>query len=77
MSDDGINMKIGPQTRYIVSTSGRISSIQRYRKLLQDILQLDIAYIPIHSNSSINYEEEEEDIGTRSNVLQVKIEPQQ
>ena len=76
MSDDGINMKIGPQTRYIVSTSGRISSIQRYRKLLQDILQLDIAYIPIHSNSSINYEEEE-DIGTRSNVLQVKIEPQQ
>lgn len=70
---DGINMKIGPQTRYIVSTSGRISSMQRYRKLLQDILQLDIAYIPIHSNSSINYEE---DIG-RSNILQVKIEPQQ
>jgi hypothetical protein len=69
---DGINMKIGPQTRYIVSTSGRISSMQRYRKLLQDILQLDIAYIPIHSNSSIiNYDEEED------NILQVKIEPQQ
>lgn len=69
---DGVNMKIGPQTRYIVSTSGRISSMQRYRKLLQDILQLDIAYIPIHSNSSIiNYDEEED------NILQVKIEPQQ
>ena len=73
---DGINMKIGPQTRYIVSTSGRISSMQRYRKLLQEILQLDLAYIPIHSNSSIinnnNKGEEEED-----NILQVKIEPQQ
>lgn len=69
---DGITMKIGPQTRYIVSTSGRISSMQRYRKLLQDILQLDLAYIPIHSNSLIiNYEEEDD------NILQVKIEPQQ
>jgi len=72
MIDDGINMKIGPQTRYIVSTSGRISSIQRYKKLLQDILQLDIAYIPLHSNSQIH---DEDNMGT--NILQVKIEPQQ
>lgn len=71
---DGITMKIGPQTKYIVSTSGRISSMQRYKKLLQEILQLDLAYIPIHSNSSIviNKKGEEED-----NILQVKIEPQQ
>jgi len=71
---DGITMKIGPQTKYIVSTSGRISSMQRYKKRLQEILQLDLAYIPIHSNSSIiiNNKGEEED-----NILQVKIEPQQ
>jgi shikimate dehydrogenase len=40
-------MKITSTTRYIISTSGRASSIERYRRLLQDILQLDIAYLPI------------------------------
>ncbi|QHT70217.1 shikimate dehydrogenase [Rhodocytophaga rosea] len=40
-------MKITATTQYIISTSGRASSIERYRRLLQDILQLDIAYLPI------------------------------
>jgi shikimate dehydrogenase len=42
-------MKITSTTQYIISTSGRASSIERYRRLLQDILQLDIAYLPISS----------------------------
>jgi len=67
--DDVVSMMIGPHTRYIVSTSGRLSSMKRYKKLLQEILHLDIAYIPIHSNNA-DYED-------KSNILKVKIEPQQ
>lgn len=44
-------MKIGPETRLIISTSGRMSSLKRYQKLLQEVLQLDIAYVPIISDS--------------------------
>lgn len=40
-------MKITPATKYILSTSGRASSIERYQRLLQEILQIDIAYLPI------------------------------
>jgi shikimate dehydrogenase len=40
-------MKITSTTKYILSTSGRASSIERYRRLLQDILQIDVAYLPI------------------------------
>lgn len=47
----GVDMKIGPHTKFIISTSGRLSSLKRYKCLLQDILQLDIAYVPIHSGS--------------------------
>jgi shikimate 5-dehydrogenase len=46
-NDYGVNMMIGPNTKFIVSTSGRMSSLLRYKKLLQDILKLDIAYISI------------------------------
>jgi shikimate 5-dehydrogenase len=42
-------MKIGGRTRFIISTSGRLPSIQRYTRLLQGILNLDVAYIPINS----------------------------
>jgi hypothetical protein len=44
-----VSFDIGPSTRYIISTSGRVSSLRRYKKLLQDELKLDIAYLPIHS----------------------------
>jgi shikimate dehydrogenase len=40
-------MKISPSTKYILSTSGRASSIERYQRLLGEILQLDIVYLPI------------------------------
>lgn len=52
MTSNGVSMVIGPHTRYILSTSGRISSVQRYECLLQRLLKLDIAYLPIHSGST-------------------------
>src|SRR5690606_23148076 len=42
-------MRVNAETRYIISTSGRISSAKRYQKLLQEILNLNIAYIPVTS----------------------------
>lgn len=51
MNTTAVPMAIGPNTRYIISTSGRLSSLKRYKCLLQDILKLDIAYLPIHSGS--------------------------
>eukprot|EP01052_Picozoa_sp_SAG31_P013910 SAG31_NODE_849_length_11529_cov_3.342257_7_plen_175_part_00 len=42
-----VRIEVGAQTRYILSTSGRPSSLERYRRLLQDILEADIAYVPI------------------------------
>lgn len=51
---ESVPVKIGANTRFIISTSGRPSSIERYRKLLQDILLVDIAYIPINSGSADN-----------------------
>ena len=59
LDDIGVSMKIGPKTRFIISTSGRLSSLIRYKKLLQDILKLDIAYISIssHENSYIQPQE--------------------
>lgn len=44
-------MKITPTTKYIISTSGRASSIERYQRLLQEILHEDIAYLPISAYS--------------------------
>lgn len=52
MENNTITQNIGPNTRYIISTSGRITSLKRYQKLLQTILQLDVAYIPIHNNNN-------------------------
>lgn len=43
---------IGASTQYILSTSGREKSLRRYTRLLQALLGLDIAYIPISSPSS-------------------------
>lgn len=40
-------MKVSSGTQYIISTSGRATSIQRYEKLLQQVLNLNIAYLPI------------------------------
>merc|ERR1712086_17574 len=48
----GTPISITGSTRYIISTSGREKSLRRYTKLLQDILGVDIAYIPISSPSS-------------------------
>ena len=47
-----VSFNIGPNTRYIISTSGRLTSMQRYKRLLQEELNLDIAYLPIHSMNS-------------------------
>ena len=42
-----IKTGIGPKTKFIISTSGRINSMKRYQRLLQKILNLDITYLPI------------------------------
>ena len=49
MDSQRIALQIGANTRYILGTSGRLSSMERYRKLLQDILAVDVAYIAINS----------------------------
>lgn len=54
MSKDTLPIKIGGATKFIISTSGRVSSLKRYQKLLQEVLEVDIAYIPISSGSSID-----------------------
>ena len=46
-----ISVSIGSNTGYIVSTSGRTSSLRRYRTLLDRVLNLDIVYIPLNSHS--------------------------
>lgn len=38
---------VNADTKYIISTSGRISSAKRYQKLLQEVLKLNIAYLPV------------------------------
>ena len=48
-SSDVVNMPVGANTTYIISTSGRPSSMRRYRHLLRDVLKLDVAYIPINT----------------------------
>lgn len=48
-TDQRTPLLINAETRYIISTSGRASSLKRYQKLLQEILKLNIAYIPISS----------------------------
>lgn len=40
-------MKLTTGTQYIISTSGRPTSIRRYERLLQEVLGLNIAYLPI------------------------------
>jgi shikimate dehydrogenase len=47
-------MKISPSTKYILSTSGRASSIERYQRLLGEIVQLDIVYLPISPYANEN-----------------------
>lgn len=47
--DSNVSFKVGPKTQYVISTSGRVSSLQRYAKFLQELLALDVAYLPIHS----------------------------
>jgi shikimate dehydrogenase len=49
MTDLSQPVKVGANTRYIISTSGRPTSLRRYQLLLQELLKLDIAYIPINS----------------------------
>lgn len=48
-----VSVRIGANTRYILSTSGRPSSLERYRRLLQEILCVDIAYTPISSEGPV------------------------
>lgn len=49
---EAVSFSISSKTKYILSTSGRLSSLQRYQRLLQDILELDIAYLPFHTGDS-------------------------
>jgi shikimate 5-dehydrogenase len=44
---DSVSVQVGANTRYILSTSGRPSSLERYRRLLQEVICVDVAYIPI------------------------------
>ena len=44
-----VNMPVSAGTRYIISTSGRPSSMRRYKVLLRDILKVNISYIPINA----------------------------
>lgn len=46
---DKVCLAIGPSTKFILSTSGRRQSAERYRVLLQEILKLDWAYIAFSS----------------------------
>lgn len=46
-TDKLTTLLLNAETRYIISTSGRLSSLKRYQKLLQEILKLNIVYIPI------------------------------
>ena len=46
---DHVRISVGSRTQYILSTSGRHASCERYRILLEDILGLDAAYLPISS----------------------------
>lgn len=41
---------ISPKTKYILSTSGRYQSLKRYQYLLQELLHLDITYLPYHTD---------------------------
>lgn len=50
--EECVSVSISSTTRYILSTSGRVTSSQRYKKLLQEQLGLNIAYIPVHSINS-------------------------
>jgi shikimate 5-dehydrogenase len=42
-----VPIHINSNTKYIISTSGRLTSLKRYDLLLNTILSTDIAYIPI------------------------------
>jgi shikimate 5-dehydrogenase len=48
-SGEQVMVRVGPKTRLIISTSGRPRSLRRYQILLQELLGLDIAYVPISS----------------------------
>lgn len=54
VNSNTIPINIGANTKFIISTSGRLSSLNRYRILLQDLLNVDIAYIPINSGKADN-----------------------
>lgn len=62
----GIPYSITASSKFILSTSGRIRSCQRYKTLLQDILGLNVVYIPTHTLFSDDM----------SNISQ-KIDPQE
>ena len=44
---DTVSFGISGASQYIISTSGRLSSISRYQRLLQRKLGLDLVYLPI------------------------------
>lgn len=44
---EAVSFGVSGASRYVISTSGRLSSIARYQKLLQEKLGLDIVYLPI------------------------------
>jgi shikimate dehydrogenase len=54
VDSNGVTFRITSKTKYILSTSGRITSLQRYQKLLQQLLCVDIAYLPFHTGDVNN-----------------------
>ncbi len=50
--EDTVPFNISGRSQYILSTSGRITSLRRYQRLLQEKLNLDIVYLPITSVDS-------------------------
>lgn len=47
---------VNGNTKYIISTSGRYGSVKRYDILLNDLLNVNIAYLPFHDNGKISPE---------------------
>jgi shikimate dehydrogenase len=54
VDSNGVSFRITSKTKYILSTSTRISSLKRYQKLLQQLLGLDIVYLPFHTGDVSN-----------------------
>lgn len=48
-TNENLCVSVGINTKYILSTSGRLASLNRYNKLLETILSQNIVYLPFSS----------------------------